>query len=546
MNKLLKTGFLLLFCFVFFTQNQSFSQEYESLLPTSLSDIQEWRPMGGAWVLGLDAKRRPSALYDLSYRYPDFRQLLGCLDLRCANAKQVARLIKNGRKFFKEIPSPLTPTGSLLDTFSEKEEAEATEVALQTLSEYDTQTTRRPSNQKYSVLPNDWWKKIPWKADTAFRTSSAGGRMDENPPSEFGLDDIDFEVLLGAQFSKFQEALKKLLKDEVSLEDFWLSSSGAGGYQIFFKPKAKNLTPPLPYKIADIRCPSCALVENLSNQVVQELISHLIGLIPVPAVSALVSTALHEWFHLKNGMTNFHQQRVFEMLAHGDQAPKPFTAISNLTPTTRESIAAYLVLSQMGVLGIVSWLIQDPSIHSFQWAVSQWKADQKTAETQAAQTAEYLRNRGMTLKYLNSTHVLASQKTEGKVQSWIYPLSTNRYWNLAPPFVAFDYQNPERIFQIRAGIEAAHLFIGILSSVIPVPFVGTAISQVFERVVHSQMHAVANWEARLDVVLETLSDSENRRTEMEYLRLQAVCPFIPTYALSLERTREERDFYHIP
>lgn len=497
----------------------------QAQIPSTFEGVREWKSLGSSWALGFDKKHRPLAIFDLSYSDPQTRIFLACIDFKCANTLRVTELIEEQKRALGGPAHFATEATPDLEAFAQLE-AEA---------------RSNPDNQKDSFLPKNWWKTVPWKKTGALSLLANS----DAPPAQFRLSDIDFNELTGNQIQKFRKNLRHLLGKPEGLQHFEFVGDATGGYRLYWNPGTLGggaLPPAPPYKLADIRCPSCALAEHFTPELIENLVQELIGMIPVPVVSALLSTALGEWTHLRHEMTVFHQQRLLEMLAATDEGNSPSLPAAALAPFSevsqeaRNAAAAYIVYAQSSIRDVGRWLLQDP--------IDLWKKQEAAARIQADQTIDYLKRKGYSLRFLNSRNTLATNATQ---ESWIFPLSTNRYWNIVPPFAAIDYPKPMRLVVERMSIEAAHVFVSILGRLIPIPGVGTVISQIYERIVHSQMHAVEHFEAMLDGHLHLRQEQgENWISEINSLRLQSANPLIPNYAESMARVKACREYYHLP
>ena len=468
-----------------------------TLDPVKWGELKGIKSIGANFAVGVNQKHEALALYDLSYYDPNSRIELGCLDFDCANFDQIISLIKGAQ------------SGSL-----DSKTLEASSVAMAGLTALRDDLQKKSKSEVKTPFPKNWWKNIIWNKDFG---PDQPDQKDERGPERFSLADIKFESV-AKDYADFKKTLDGVGGIGI-LNGFEFERTPNGGYRIYWVPQRLSISTAanlggLPLKIADLRCPQCGLASRLTRESAEQILYGLIGQIPIPMVGALLNVALGQWIHFRNELLRIHQEELLEALNAAEDGPQDMrfnlAPMVDLDPKAREAVAESVYYSQSGLLSFWQWITKTPAQY--------WQEEKDSDRVRAKILEKELIASGLKLSLLNPRYAVAR---DGAQQTWIYPLASPRYWNLVKPFIAIDYQRPNKIMIERISIESASVLIQFATSFIPVPAVGTAINLLFEGIVHSQMHNVQHYEARLNAhLMIRQSLGEDWRCEMRSRRLQ--------------------------
>lgn len=494
--------------------------------PVQWAEVQSWRDFGPEFpdiALGLDRDGKPLAFYDFSY--PDFKKpaKLGSLDSNQAHLGTLGELLTQSQ----------LQLGQVVALDGKKRQALGLRMSLaasmgKAIEKLASDPSKGFLKEGGTILPPRWWKEIPWRS----RLLSDS----EQPPTAFYLSEVDFERVVKKPkvfFQRMEQIKAGLVPQEAPgsvLDGIEFRMNAGGGYEFYWNPKSLQAADSFstPYKLADLRCAKCGLTDAMGREVIAELLWIAIGQVPIPVVAGLIAAGVGEFLNFQNELLANHQERLLELIQTGEEGEPHFSPltswVNSLDSEQRDALVGYLMYEQTTLFSALRWTYKKPK--------DVWKKRKKQSIDQALNSTDYLKSHSLQTASINSRF----SRVETEAGNWkIFSLSTPRFWNLAPPFVAVDYQNPGQIQKQRIILESGGALVRFLGAFIPIPVVGSLLSIGYDFLLEGPMHTAQHWESRLAVHLNLREAAgENWAFETETLHKQLINPFEVSRAEALQ------------
>jgi hypothetical protein len=196
-----------------------------------------------------------------------------------------------------------------------------------------------------------------------------------------------------------------------------------------------------------------------------------------------------------------------------------------------------IMYSRSGSFGLARWLFRDPQ--------ERWKRREIGTLKRAQKAENHLTKRGgKIIKHLNPRFAIGK---DNKNNTFLYSLSA-RFWHASIPFASIDYARPEHIRQKRIAIESTYAMSQLITSNLPIPYLGTGLSQIFAAMAETPMHHVQRWEARLmaHLITRIAAGESHWNYELHLLYRQMINPFEISPAQAFQLAEWRRQKYSIP
>ncbi len=459
--------------------------------PTRWNDVKAWRALGGRWAAALDAHGAVLAIYDLSVTEnivtTDWAHL-GIVGGPTFNLKTVSDAL-----------SPKQPTTQALDKKLAK--------ALKKLA------TQDPKRLAADLLPVKWFQDVPWTA-AARKNYAAAGMAVTAAPASFQLSDIDF-ASVSVSPTLFRKALRYLQRFNIDLQQIRYVRRADGGYDLFARGSPKSSRElGRPIKVADINSVTSGFWESISWTIGSSVAGFMVGLIPIPVVSALLGTALSRFVTFQCDVRDLHREAAREMIAIAEQEGGPFSAFASLTPYERKRAGISMAISNASLISTWNWI--------FKGGERTWRDNLKSDEKRATDSLGWLTRHAEQLTPINSRYALG-QNASGHRR--LYLLARYSIWGLHRPVDSVDYLYPNRHLAERVAAESASIIVSFGSHFIP--WVGGIVSTAFNEVVRNPIQYTKALESRLGGLLEerTRIAHENWSYELATIDRQRINPF---------------------
>ncbi len=478
-------------------------------------EIAALRRMGTRWAAGVDAAGRVLAIYDLSFPDPRGRIDLGRVGRSrmtgegWSEARSIARELQGAEP---EADGEVEPKGSRV-----------------TAPEIDV-----------DPWPEGWWKDLPWKE----------GRKGAEEPSSFRLSELDWDRLIDAgaksaegsraneRRAQLDQALALLRSVRESggrgaaleadfLERFgWERRADGSGYELFYDaPAAEESRVTRPKKIADLRHKTTLMWEALAWDSVDNALDLLVGIVPIPWVSAILGAAVNRFFLYREHLYHLHQEMAREMLVQADEGGS-FAPFAVLSAEDREKSIESLQLSDSSLSSVWRWIFRGP--------LKAWTKSLERDAKRARQTRQWLAARGEQLRELNDRFGVG-QEPSGRKR--LYLLARSRLSKRCRPSAAVNYARLVHRRALRWGLEGVSAALDFGSRFIP--WVGSLAFQAYYYGIEKPVKTTERWEARLIAHLEQRhAGGENWSYELKLLDGQAVSPFEASREAAFELVRQ--------
>lgn len=485
--------------------------------PVDWEEVAALRRMGTRWAAGVDAAGLVLAIYDLSFPDPRGRIYLG----RVGRRRMTREAWAEARRAAREIQG----------VEGEPDEAD------------------RGLEVDVDPWPEGWWKELPWK----------NGAKATAEPESFRLSELDWDRLIGASAkgaagasderrAKFEQALALLMSvrepdgrgaalEADFLERFgWERRADSSGYELFYDaPAVEGRVEPgdsraqaqvtRPKKIADLRHKTALMWEALAWDAVDNALDLLVGVVPIPWVSAILGVAVNRFFLYREHLFHLHQEMAREMLVQAEEGGG-FAPFAVLSASDREASIESLQLSDSSLTSVWRWIFRGPR--------KAWrKAIDKDAK-RARQAREWLQARGEQLRDLNGRFGVG-QEPSGRQR--LYLMARSRLSKKCRPSAAVNYARPINRRALRWGLEALSAALDFGSRFIP--WVGSLAFQAYYYAVEKPVKTTERWEARLVAHLEQRhAAGEDWSYELKLLDGQTVSPFETSREVAFELVRQ--------
>ena len=367
------------------------------------------------------------------------------------------------------------------------------------------------------VFPREGWTQVPWKGTSHLRSPQA--------PQSFRLNEIDWAM--GSRSPAQVETQIALINERFGrignlglkfLDSFKFERRPDGSYEIFYDPQSvRSLGPGK--TIVDFDSAMGGFWESAETELLFNAIGQLMGLIPVPILSALLSTVSSRFFHSLDLLDSFHQEMGIEMLAQANSTDD-YSPWSALDKNAREVSAKYILWSETSILGALRWIFKSP------W--TQFNEDRafeiKTAQENLKWFSSTSTHAPSPMTFLNARFISA----ESHSNSGIFLLSSVKYNLLGvitsphgdgPP-LALDLLHPERLSVQREWFDLLATTLSFASHFIPN---GGLLYSAFKLLLEANVDRLKIWEARLlGHLKERELLGENWNSEIHTLESQQV------------------------
>ena len=294
-------------------------------------------------------------------------------------------------------------------------------------------TPNRPLNKDVSSgLAGDWWKDIPWKADSpaALELSIDSARA----PSRFSMADIAFDRVtkdadgFNAALALIQSALDEdagITDPREFLEGFEFERTADGGYEVSFAPKASAPKPPTrPRKIADLTSVTAGMFKAVGWDVLAQGLGLLAGLIPIPVVKNLVKEPISRFFRFREELYLQHEAMAQEAVDTAEEGTPIFSPYSSLTKQERALSAKSLYLANSSLSSVWEWIFIRPE--------KTWRKAMAKDAKLSAESLGWLQGNQDQIDALNPRYVVARQP------------DSRRFMYVLPRARLFKKTNPPR------------------------------------------------------------------------------------------------------
>ncbi|MBI3542841.1 MAG: hypothetical protein HY075_06150 [Deltaproteobacteria bacterium] len=452
------------------------------------NDIKGWRLLGVRWAAALDDHGEILAIYDLS--------------LSTAGPVGILRL--------GTVGGPGFTLSAVRDALAGQPERGA-EKAVKKLS----RLTRE--KLETNLLAPDWFKKIPWNAGALDRFGALGllgaaGTL-EAAPARFTLADVDYQEATVSP-TLFRKCTSWLARYGIDFSRLAFQAREDGGYDMLLLPvEASSSAKAHPVLIADLRTLHAGFLQAVQRTILSGVLILAIGTIPIPVLSALISTAVGRYLTYTGDVLDLHREAAREMVSAAEEKTRRFSAFDPLTPEERRRTGVSLYLAQASIISIWNWV--------FRGAETAWRDTLKDDVGRAFDARRWLDGHHEAAELLNPRYGLTS---DARGTRRLYLLAHTRLFQSWRPAVAIDYSAPMRPVYIRVAVETSSVIVSFASSFIP--WVGGLVSTAFDLAVRNPVQYTKDWEARLSAHLEERqrTGGENWALELGWLARQRVNP----------------------
>ncbi|HTL12412.1 MAG TPA: hypothetical protein VL588_07980 [Bdellovibrionota bacterium] len=465
-----------------------------------------YQAVGTRWALQLDERSgQKVALHDLSYPNVAARVKLAKLDTR-------KEAVENARA-----------------SLDESEDSAGVTWAKRALKQVE----------KHG---KDWWKKIPWTPEARARMA-AQGRAADTAPEVFRLSDIlltdergDELKLIDFVPDEYKDQVRQSTPEDreyLGLDSFELRADHpptrgeTPAYDMYWSPRVEergsHKAGMTPRKIVDFEKPGRLLAKALVIDAIRTALGQLIGKIPIPVVSALISTTVGQFFGYRSDLIRIHGAMALEMLRLSEtgESHSPFDF---LTAAEREKAVLCLAYDQATLSDLATWIVSPP--------VKSWHKDIVSTLGTVDVNRGRLQLKGWTPTLING---VVADAENAKGERRIYLMDKSKLLGLPP--LSINFSHPDARHDERIAIASGSVLVSFGGSFIPVPFVGFLLGQAYSYFLENPWRDAQRREAHFQAWLEESDGTQPDQPE-EILRIlykQRVNPFaldrIKTYQL---------------
>ncbi|MCC7441824.1 MAG: hypothetical protein IT285_09325 [Bdellovibrionales bacterium] len=434
-----------------------------------------YEAVGTRWALELSEGGEPMAVHDLSYPNTLLRAKLGKLDTHPETIAAAEALVRSSETDGNPARIPMERT------------------VLRSL-------------KALSELEGGWWNALPWTEAARARFATEGLRAGEAPES-FRLSDLELRDTQGRPLTvQSQVPAKHRARVEAStLEDREFLSMDLSSFSLKRDPAAERGGHPVyelewnpveaeragkvglrPRRIIHLTEPDQLLEKALLMDILRTAIGQLIGQIPIPVVSALISTVTGKYFKYRSELIRLHGAMASEMLrlVETGEAASPF---ARFTAAERKNAVLSLAYDQATLTDLALWIFNPP--------LKDWAKDMVKSPKNVAKNTERLAKKGWTTEAISS---VTAEATDGQAGRKLYLMDKKKLIGLPP--AAIDFHKPMAKRHARVAIASAAVLVDFGASF--VPFVGFLIPEAYALILENPMHDQQRREARLTAYLE--------------------------------------------
>jgi hypothetical protein len=308
------------------------------------------------------------------------------------------------------------------------------------------------------------------------------------------LSDLDWNRLSSGQPEKLAGALRSL-GGTLGLGPDWLSRirlvplgrDQGVAIELEPAPEAPASEPSRPRRIADLASRTALMWEGLAWDAVDQALTVVTGLIPVPMVSAVLSTVVNRYFKFQEHVVRLHQEMLYEALTRGERGePSPF-GDGVLTAAERGRAMHSLLLAESSLSTVWEWIFRRPR--------SVWRKRTLREEERATASRAWIYGHGFAVETDLGNAFARTLDPAGALRLSVLARHGGK------PRVAIDYAHPARRAAAREAIEVLSGAVDFAASYIPTFGVGTVVSLAYFHAVERPMRVSQRWEARLASVL---------------------------------------------